>query len=168
MEIWTSTSTGSKEHYSFDSDKVEIDRGKGAKIIPIADIARVNCVAFANIRGCELQLRDGGKQLMSVEPPNGEFRAFIEALHVHLADRGGISFVKGSWLVVVTLASIGVLGIVGGALIYTGVIVPPPMFAGKAVAIMIAGVLWALLGPALVWRSRPRAYDPRAPLDVLA
>jgi hypothetical protein len=168
VEIWTANKIGGKERYFFDDAKIEIDRGKGVKTIPIADIERVNCIRFAEIRGCELQLRDGTKQLMSVDVPSTEFKPFIEALHVKLAEHGGIEFVRGSWLVVGVLAAIGVMAIIAGWLIYTGVLVPPEGLRAKAFMIMIAGAIWVVLGPALVWRSRPRPYDPRAPLDVLA
>ena len=42
------------------------------------------------------------------------------------------------------------------------------MMASKAFVVMVAGAVWLVVGPLLVWRSRPRPYDPRAPLGVLA
>lgn len=167
VEIWTETAAG-KERYFFDGENLEIDRGKGVKTIPITDVKSVMCVAFANMRVCELRLRDGVKQALSVDKPSPEFKRFIEALHVKLADAGGVTFQRGSWLAIVTLALIGTLMIVFGALLYTKAIVVSPMLNGKALVIMLAGVASALFGPLLVWRTRPRPYDPRAPLDVLA
>jgi hypothetical protein len=167
VEIWTATIAG-KARYSFDDANVEIDRGNGAKSIALADVSRVTCAGLGAMRVCELQLRDGSRQAMSTEQPTAEFKHFIEALHVKLAERDGIVFTRGSWMVVGVLAAIGVLVIALGALLYAGVVVPPPIFRGKAMLIMIFGLAWCFVGPVLVWRSRPRPYDPRAPLDVLA
>jgi hypothetical protein len=165
VELLTTTN-GVKQRFFFDDAKIELDYGKGAKSYALTDITRVSVSALGSLRMCELCMRDGAKPVLSTGTPTLEFKSFVEALHQRIAALDTpVAFVRGSWLIMGTLAVIGVLAIALGALLYFDIITPPAMFRGKG---MILGAAWILLGPALLWRSRPRPYDPRAPLDVLA
>ncbi len=157
---------GKSIRYVLHDDKLTID----TRIIALADIARVRLATLAEIQMCELGLRDGTTATITndTKDKRASYGTLIRELHARLAPLPGITYVRGAWLLVGLMAAIGVLAIVFALALYLGWFTPPPMFAGKAMLIMILGVVWVFVGPLLVWRSRPRSYDARdLPKDLV-
>lgn len=140
------------------------------RVIELAAIARVRLATLAEMSMCELTLRDGTTRMIAndARDKRASYGALIRELHAKLATREGVEYVRGAWLLVGVMAGIGALVVAFAAALWLGWITPPAMLAGKAMALMIAGGVWLVVGPLLVWRSRPRSYDPRAvPADLL-
>ena len=141
------------------------------RVVDLSTVARVRLATLAEMAMCELTLRDGTTGMVATDTraTHATYGALVRALHANLAARPDVVYVRGAWLLVGVMAGIGVLAIVAATALWQHWISVPPMFAGKAMLIMLAGVIWIVVGPLLVWRSRPRSYDPRAvPNDLVA
>jgi hypothetical protein len=142
----------------------------GERVIDLAAIARVRLATLAEMSMCELVLRDGTTAVIAndARAKRASYGALIRELHGKLATRDGVEYVCGAWLLVGVMAGIGVLVVMFSAALWQGWITPPAILARRALLLMILGVAWLVLGPLLVWRSRPRGYDPHAvPADLV-
>jgi len=160
MDVWLS-SHGHKTRYVLGDARLSINE----RVIELSTIARVRLVVLAEMQACELTLRDGKTAMVvnDTKEHSASYGELVRALHGRLAPLPGVEFVRGSWLLVGVLAAIGVVVIAFAVVLQQGWFSVPPMFAGKATLIMILGFAWIVLGPLLVWKSRPRGYDPRSP-----
>lgn len=152
--------------YVLHDDKLSMNE----RVIELAMIARVRLATLAEMAMCELTLRDGTTAMIAndARDKRTSYGALMRELHARLATREGVEYVRGAWLFVGLMGGIGVLVVVLATALWQGWITPPGMLAGRAKGLMLLGVVWLVFGPLLVWRSRPRRYDPRAvPADLL-
>lgn len=151
---------------ALDDEKLSINE----RVIELSAIAKVRLATLAEMSICELTLRDGTMVSLANDARDKQagYGALIRALHARLASREGVEYVRGAWLLVGVMVAIGALTVGFAAALWQGWITPPAVLAGKATLLMILGAVWLVLGPLVVWRSRPHSYDPRAvPADLV-
>lgn len=162
MEIETTTTAGVAERFRLTDDTLEITRGAGpCRSYSLSSVTRVQLASLGEMRVCELGMTDGSKTAISAAKPTAAFGSFVALLHGKLvAQSRPVVYVRGSWLLVGLLAAIGVLAMLLALSVHLGWLDMLGLTPGQALRIMFGGLLWTLIGPAIVWGSRPRAYDP--------
>lgn len=157
--------------YRLDDDILERTDAPGAEgAILLSAIRRVRLAKLGKMSICELTFADGKSHCLThdEDATRAAYQRLVRTLHAKLVERGDIEFVRGSWLIVATLAGIGLVVVLFGLTIHQRWLPIPAMLHGKALAVMILGGAWVVVGPLVVWRSRPRHYDPRElPRDLL-
>jgi hypothetical protein len=149
---------GRESSYRLDGDHLVVSGDKGERRIDLASVKAVRLAGIAEMIACELELAGGAKDTIVTDDrtTRAAYGRVVHAVHARLADRPGVSFVRGSWLLVGVLAAIGVVAVLAAFVIREGWIDVPPALRGKATLIMMSGAAWIVVGPLLVWRSRPR------------
>ena len=164
VDVWLSRA-GQTVRYVLGDDRLSINE----RVIELTSIARVRLFQLGDMQGCELLDRDGKPATIVNDAldKRDSYAELVRSLHGRLADVPGIVFTRGAWLLVGVNIAIGVL-VLGFALaLQQRWLTPPAALEGKAMIVMVLGVVWLIVGPLLVRRSRPRSYDPRAVPDDL-
>jgi hypothetical protein len=147
---------GKPIQYSLDDATLGIASEKSTRTIRLGEVRGARLAQIGTLRMCELTLVDGSKASIIGESPAPALQPFVEAVHARLVELGQpVQYTRGSWFLVIIMIVVGVCVIAAAQLLRAGA------------PLTILGFVWMIAGPIVAWRSRPRAYDPRASLDIL-
>lgn len=163
---------GQNTLYRIDAGSLVVLGPSGSETrLDLATISRVRLANLGDMRMCDLQWPGGKSHCLSNDDRkmDGAYAGIVAQLHEVLASRGpAVEFVRGSWFIGGLVAAIGAVTCGLGLAVHLGWIALPDGLQGKANLLMMLCVAWLVVGPFVIWRGRPRAYDPRAlPRDLV-